>query len=171
MICTVRALQAKGWKITDENIRDGLEATVWPVRFEVVSKDPLFIIDGGHNPQCAEAVRDSLNSLIPAGTRIVFLTGILADKDYKDVIDILGSVSKEFITVTPSSHRALESDDLAQFIENRGYIVTPCETIEEGIETAIRTADGGVVCCVGSLYLAGDVRRHFSPGNSLERIV
>ncbi len=171
VICTVRALQAKGWKITDENIRDGLEATVWPVRFEVVSKDPLFIIDGGHNPQCAEAVRDSLNSLIPAGTRIVFLTGILADKDYKDVIDILGSVSKEFITVTPSSHRALESDDLAQFIENRGYIVTPCETIEEGIETAIRTADGGVVCCVGSLYLAGDVRRHFSPGNSLERIV
>lgn len=171
VICTVRVLQAKGWKITDENIRDGLEATVWPVRFEVVSKDPLFIIDGGHNPQCAEAVRDSLNSLIPAGTRIVFLTGILADKDYKDVIDILGSVSKEFITVTPSSHRALESDDLAQFIESRGYVVTPCETIEEGIETAIRTADGGVVCCVGSLYLAGDVRRHFSPGNSLERIV
>ena len=171
VICTARALRAKGWNITDENIREGLDATVWPVRFEVVSRDPLFIIDGGHNPQCAEAVRDTLNALIPEGTKIVFLTGILADKDYKEVIGILGSVSNEFVTVTPDSHRALESDELADFIEQSGFHVTPCSSIEEGIETAIRIADGGVVCCVGSLYLAGDVRRHFSSDLSLERLV
>ncbi len=170
-ICTARALRSKGWKITERNIRSGLRTTVWPVRFEVVSRDPLFIIDGGHNPQCAEAVRDSLSSLIPSETKIVFLLGMLADKDFRDVIKILGSVSGEFVTVAPDSYRALSAADLARCIAEQGFSAVPCSSIEEGIETAIRTADGGAVCCVGSLYLAGDVRRHFSADTSFERLV
>ena len=168
-ICAARALADNGWHITEKDIRSGLEDTVWPVRFEVVSRDPLFIIDGGHNPQCAEAVRDSLISLIPSGTRIVYLMGILADKDFTDVIKILGSVSGEFVTVTPDSHRALDAADLAGHIEESGFTAIPCPSVEAGIETALQLADGGVVCCVGSLYLAGDVRRHFTPVLSFDR--
>ena len=167
-ICAARALRSRGWKITERNIRSGLKDTVWPVRFEVVSRDPLFIIDGGHNPQCAEAVRDSLNSLIPSGTKIVYLIGMLADKDYRDVIKILGSVSDEFVTVTPDSYRALTAADLAGCIEECGFSAVSCSSIEDGIDTAVRLAGGGAVCCVGSLYLAGDVRRHFLPDQGFE---
>ena len=120
-ICAARALRNKGWKISDDDIRDGLASTVWPVRFEVVSRDPLFIIDGGHNPQCAEAVRDSLRSLLPSDMKVVFLIGMLADKDFREVIRILGDVSGEFVTVTPDSYRALDAESLAGVIRECGY--------------------------------------------------
>ena len=171
VIKTVRALRERGWSITDEDIRCGLKDTVWPVRFEVVSKDPLFVIDGGHNPQCAAAVVDTLRSLLPPDMRVVFLTGILADKDYMEIIRILSSVSKEFVTVTPDSYRALSSDQLASSLRSLSLNVSSCSTVEEGIETAISLANGGMVCCVGSLYLAGEVRRHFSADTSLKRLV
>jgi len=171
VISTIRVLRKRGWNISDTDIREGLAHTVWPVRFEVVSRDPLFIIDGGHNPQCAEAVAASLSSLLPSGTKIVFLLGILADKDFMEVIRILGAVSPDFVTVTPDSYRALSSKELADNIRSCGFSAVACSTIEEGISTAIRMADGGAVCCVGSLYLAGDVRKHFSSDLSLKPIV
>lgn len=164
----VNVLKENGWDISETNIREGLSETVWPVRFEVVSKDPLFIIDGGHNPQCAQAVSDALIELLPSETRIVFLTGILADKDYKEVVSILSSVSDEFVTVTPDSYRALSADALADYIESIGAKAIACSSIDEGIRTAINLADGGAVCCVGSLYLAGEVRSFFSSDLNLD---
>ena len=167
----VKVLRKKGWNITDENVREGLESTVWPVRMEVVSKDPLFIIDGGHNPQCAYAIVDALTELIPSGTRIVFLTGIMADKNYEEFMRIISSASKEFVTVAADYHRALSPEDLAAFIDSLGLHATMCPTVEEGVKTAIELADGGVVCCVGSLYLAGEARALFSSDTSLNRLV
>ena len=168
---TVNVLRSKGWNISDDNIREGLEDTVWPVRMEVVSKDPLFIIDGGHNPQCAEAVRESLRSLLPSDMKVVFLIGMLADKDFREVIKILGDVSGEFVTVTPDSYRALDAESLAGVIRECGYSAVACHTTEEGISAAISLAGGGAVCCVGSLYLAGTVRRFFSPDTSFTRLM
>jgi len=171
VLAVIDVLRKKGWNISDDNIREGLRDTVWPVRMEVVSRDPVFIIDGGHNPQCAQAVADALRELVPEGTRIVFMTGILADKDYREVMRILSSVSKEFVAVEPDSHRALAAGDLAEFIDSLGLHAVICNSIKEGIETSIKAADGGIVCCVGSLYLAGEVRACFSPDTSLERLV
>ncbi len=168
---TVGILRVKGWTITDENVREGLKKTVWPVRMEVVSRDPLFIIDGGHNPQCAQAVADALTELLPAGTRVVFLTGMLADKDYRESMRILSAVSKEFVTVTPDSHRALPSGELAEVIDSLGLHATVCSSIEEGVKTAVSLAGDGAVCCVGSLYLAGTVRSFFSSETALNRLV
>ena len=168
---TVNVLRSKGWNISDDNVREGLENTVWPVRMEVVSKDPLFIIDGGHNPQCAHAIADALTELIPSGTRIVFMTGIMADKNYEEFMRILSSVSKEFVTVAADYHRALSADDLAGFIDSLGLHATMCSSVEEGIKKAIEIADGGVVCCAGSLYLAGEARAVFSPDTSLNRLI
>ena len=167
----IKVLRKKGWNITDENVREGLESTVWPVRMEVVSRDPLFIIDGGHNPQCAHAIVDALTELIPSGTRIVFLTGIMADKNYEEFMRIISSASKEFVTVAADYHRALSPEDLAAFIDSLGLHATMCPTVEEGVKTAIELADGGVVCCVGSLYLAGEARALFSSDTSLNRLV
>ena len=49
-------LVEQGWHISEEHIRDGLRFARWPGRFDIVGRDPLFIIDGGHNPQCIEAL-------------------------------------------------------------------------------------------------------------------
>ncbi|MBR4828102.1 MAG: hypothetical protein IKZ75_04590, partial [Oscillospiraceae bacterium] len=68
-------------------------------------------------------------------------------------------------------HRALSADDLAEFIDSLGLHATMCSTVEEAIRTAIELADGGAVCCAGSLYLAGEARAVFSSDTSLERLV
>ena len=57
------AAGAGSWSRTD--VEHGLYATSWPARFELVSEEPPFIVDGGHNPQCAETVRDNLLHYFP----------------------------------------------------------------------------------------------------------
>ena len=163
VINVIRILTDKGWKITENDIREGLKDVTWPVRFQVVSKDPVFIIDGGHNPQCTEAVAAGLDSLIGKNTHIVILTGILADKDSSNMIDNLSRISSDFVTVTPPSFRAMSSEKLGEMIRSKGFQAVCCSTIEEGISTAMHKAkeSDGAVCCVGSLYVAGAVLSHF----------
>ena len=160
-ITAAEVLRTKGWNIDDAALRRGLAQVRWPVRFEVVDRDPVFIIDGGHNPQCLEAVTEGLRTLLP-GRRVVFLAGVLADKDVGEMAALLGEAGSEYITVTPDSPRAMEAGELAAVLRRLGKKAQACGSIAEAIETAKHTAGkDGVVCCVGSLYLAGEVRSHF----------
>ena len=157
----VNTLRARGWSITDEDVELGLRFTRWPARFEVLRRDPLCILDGGHNPQCAQALVDSLDRLLP-GRKAVFLMGILADKDYKQVIDMILPYASEFYTLTPLSPRALDTDALAAELRSHGAKATACHGIDEGIDAAIKAAGpDGLVVIFGSLYLAGAVRSAF----------
>jgi dihydrofolate synthase/folylpolyglutamate synthase len=93
---------------------------------------------------------------------VVFLTGALKDKDTATTASILSSAGKEFGVVTPDSHRAMPAEELAALFESHGCHVEVCDDLTAGIERAMEKAtEKGVVCCVGSLYLAGDVRRYF----------
>ena len=67
--------------IPEEAVASGLRDVRWPARFEILWRDPLFILDGGHNPQCAEALVRNLEDYLP-GQKLTFLIGVLADKDY-----------------------------------------------------------------------------------------
>lgn len=62
----LRLLRERGWRISPEAVREGVAAARWPGRFEVVAARPLTIIDGGHNPQGAQALADSLADLLAA---------------------------------------------------------------------------------------------------------
>lgn len=161
-LTVAEVLQRKGWAIGEEHIRRGLRQVRWPVRFEVVDRDPVFIIDGGHNPQCLEAVTQGLQTLLP-GRRVVFLTGVLADKDVGEMAALLSRAGSEYVTVTPNSPRAMAAEELAGILQGLGKNARACQSIEEGIKISRETAGkDGVVCCVGSLYLAGEVRSHFA---------
>lgn len=158
---TIEVLREKGWSISDEAIRTGLEAARWPARLEVLCREPLFILDGAHNGQCAQALADSLKSLLP-GQKIVFLTGVLADKDYRDIMGLMMPMASEFFCLTPFSERALPAAELAACLTQWGAKATPCETVEEGIGAALAAAgEKGIVVSFGSLYLAGAVRDAF----------
>lgn len=158
---TIGVLREKGWNISDEAVRAGLESARWPARLEVLGREPLFILDGAHNGQCAKALADSLNSLLP-GKKLVFLTGVLADKDYHDIMALMMPMAKEFFCLTPFSERALPAAELTVRITEWGGTATCCETVEEGIEKALASAGAdGAVVSFGSLYLAGAVRDAF----------
>lgn len=148
----------EGWQITEENIRDGLASVRWPGRFDIMGREPLFIIDGGHNPQCIEALVKNIQDYL-AGKRLIVLTGVLADKDYADMYRPVMPYAEKFVCITPPSPRKLEAAELAVYLRRAGADAIACGSIPEGVRTAISLAGkDGVVLCFGSLYSIGDIR-------------
>ena len=158
VLAVAETLIEKGWKISKENIYDGIRDVSWPGRFDIVSRDPLFIIDGGHNPQCLEALVKNIQDYL-AGRRVIALTGVLADKDYGDMYKPVMPLIEQFVCVTPPNPRRLPAEELAQHLTGVGAIATACEDIPTGVRKAIQLAGAdGVVLCFGSLYTIGDIR-------------
>ena len=157
----VEVLRARGWKLSQSDVEHGLYAVHWPGRFELLSEEPLFIVDGGHNPQCAQTVRDNLLHYFP-GKRRILLLGILRDKDYAGLTAILNEAADEYICITPESPRALPAKELADFLNRFNKPVAVCDTIRDGVSLALdRSDEGSVVCAVGSLYSVGEIRACF----------
>ena len=151
-------LIAKGWNITEENIRQGMRLVTWPGRFDIVGREPLFIIDGGHNPQCIEALVVNIRDYL-TDKKVIALTGVLADKDYADMYKPVMPYIQEFVCVTPPNPRKLEAAELAQHLMSVGAKATPCESIEDGVRAARDLAGReGVVLCFGSLYTIGSIK-------------
>jgi len=152
---TVEVLRNRGWKISEEDIHNGLAKVKWPVRFELVRKNPPVIIDGAHNPQCAEALAAALNKYLP-GKQSVFLMGVLADKEYDKIVSSLRPYAKSFVCVTPDSPRALSAEALAEYLRSLGEEAVSCGNFADGVMTAL--ADNSPVVACGSLYMAGHAR-------------
>ncbi len=156
-LTAARVLQKRGWKITDAQIREGIESVRWPGRFELMRKDPMFIIDGGHNPQCIEALVKNIRDYLP-GRALTVLTGVLGDKDFHCMYRDVAQYAKEFITITPANPRALTAEKLADYLRQFGKPVTACDVVADGVRLAIEHAGkDGVVLCYGSLYMIGDI--------------
>ena len=154
-------LRDLGWPVTDEAIRRGLDRAAWPGRFELLQRDPAVLIDGAHNPDGAEALRLSLETYFP-GTKIVFVAGVLRDKDYGGMFDAVLPLADRFYTIAPPTPRALSAHALADHLRGRGAEAVPCPSIREAVEAAVEHAGtDGVVCAFGSLYYIGQVRALF----------
>ncbi len=154
----VGALREKGWDIGSDSVRRGLARTVWPARLEVLSKEPLFIVDGAHNPQCAQALEKALSGLL-SGKKPDFIIGVLADKDYEKMLGTLKEHMGRALCVTPASERALPGESLAEIIRGMGIDAAACDSIEAAVETVLKEGRDCVAC--GSLYMAGIVRQAF----------
>ncbi|MBP3313963.1 MAG: bifunctional folylpolyglutamate synthase/dihydrofolate synthase [Oscillospiraceae bacterium] len=155
---TLMHLRQKGWNIPDSAIYHGLAQTAWPGRFQLIGEDPLFIIDGGHNPQCMEALTKNLEIYLK-DTHLTVLTGVMADKDRSQMYPPLLPYVSQFVTVTPANPRALPAEDLAEYLRSLGKNATPCDSVLQGVETALTLAKeqkGAVLTC-GSLYMLGEV--------------
>lgn len=155
---TAAALVRRGWNISDQAVAQGLANTVWPARLELVRRNPDVILDGGHNPQCMQALAVALKKLYP-GKKLIFLTGVLADKDYPAMIGEVLPLAREFFTITPDSPRAMQAGELADYLSGLGAKACPCGNIAEGLHRAMDAAGAeDVVCACGSLYMIGETR-------------
>lgn len=158
VLSIVDSLTAQGWHITEAHIREGLKTVTWPGRFDIVCREPLFIIDGGHNPQCIEALVKNIRDYL-ADRRVIALVGVLADKDYAEMFRPVMELVERFVCITPDSPRKLEADDLAAYLRGVGARAEGCGEMERGIRRCLELAGrDGVVLCFGSLYSIGAVR-------------
>lgn len=162
VVKTIEALRERGWLISDEAVYEGLMNVKWKARFERLADEPTVILDGGHNPQGAEALVESLVEYFP-GKKVTLLMGVLEDKDYRAILDKLFPFSESFYCVTPPSPRALPGEALAELVRNRGGHAESYEDIGEAIEKSLSDAveADGVLVIFGSLYFAGAVIESF----------
>ena len=156
----VQALRDAGWTIPEEAAARGLAAAQWPGRLELARRSPDFIVDGGHNPQCVDALAAALESLYP-GRKLIFLSGVLADKDWHSMFRRVLPLAKAFVAVTPDSPRALPAAELAAWLAQFSIPVSVQETLDQGVDTALALAGPeDVICAWGSLYSVGEIRHH-----------
>ena len=153
----LRALRARGWQIPDSAIRQGLAQVRWPGRFELLRRDPPFLLDGSHNAHGMRATVESLRALFP-GEPFVFLVSIMADKDADEMLHLLLPLAKGFVTVTAPSPRAIPAAELAAQIEALGGRAEPAGSIPAAVARVCTLAGRGPAAALGTLYFSGEVR-------------
>lgn len=143
------------FKVSSEQIREGLLNTHFAGRFEIVCHRPLVILDGAHNCSAALMLADALREYVPA-KELAFVFGMLADKEYEKCIATLAPLASKFIVTVPPNLRAADAEVLADIARRF------CDNVEvipdrfEAAEAALRGAQA--VCICGSLYLIGGLR-------------
>lgn len=155
-------LSEKGWKIDEDAIRSGLDSARWPGRFELLCEEPIFIADGAHNSQGVAMLRKNLEQLFP-DRKITFIMGVLADKDYAEMVSEIAPIAQRFITVDVDNKRALPCEELAEMIEELEFEAIAAHDVHAGIRLAMLLAGSdGIICSFGSLYYVGRVREYFA---------
>ena len=158
----IGALRRRGLDIPEQAVSEGLANVTWPGRFEIISSDPLVIVDGAHNPNGIEAlVRNLRDPVSPtAGKGILFVVGILADKDVPEMLRLLAPYAAGFIMETAPAERAEPAQELCtQAARYYDGPVKAAVSLQDAVRQALRQAGGdtAVVCC-GSLYQVAEIR-------------
>ena len=149
---------AKILGIDDDKICAALKRVEWAGRFEIVeTASGVVIIDGAHNPHGAAALRESLDKNFPRAQR-TWLFGVLSDKDFDAMTEILFSAGDFVIVTPPNSPRAAKSEIICAKLRGRGIECVAVENNFEAVERLLNsTSDVKIIA--GSLYLIGAVRK------------
>ena len=149
-------IRKREFPVREERLRQGMAQAVWPGRFAVVGRKPCFIVDGAHNEDAARKLVQSLE-LYFSGRRILYIMGMLRDKEYGKVIGLTHSLADQIITVTPPGNpRAMPAYELAAAVAQVHEKVTAADSLEEAVEMARLLADKeDVIVAFGSLSYLG----------------
>ncbi len=152
-------LQENGVKLKEEKIRKGFAESVWPGRFEILAKKPYIIADGAHNADAVKKLMETMRFYF-TNQRIIYIMGVLKDKDYTPMIRESVSMAEFVFTVTPpNKERALPAFELAKEIREYNTNVTATDSVEEALEMAkLMAGEDGVVLAFGSLSYMGKLR-------------
>ena len=158
LVC--RALAEKGWSIDEGSIRRGLAGASWPGRFEFLGHEPDVIIDGAHNIHAIRALAHELSGRYEEGG-IVFVVGVMADKDYVPMLKLLAPLANSFVCYEPGNPRALPASELASAV-GRALAAVGCSgqvgtyqapTPDAAVSRARELSCGRLpICFCGSLY-------------------
>lgn len=156
----IAALGRAGYPVTEDKLRLGMEQTHWPGRFDIIGKKPLFIADGAHNEDASKRLAESIRFYF-TNRRIIYIMGMLKDKEYDKVIRNTYELAEHIITVTPPvTNRAMHAYDLAQAVREYHDSVTVADSVQEAVEIAYLLAGQDKDCVIiafGSLSYLGEL--------------
>ena len=156
-LTVIDLLKEQGIAISEKAVREGISKTRNPARCEVVSENPLVILDGCHNEDSAKALCSVMEKHLK-GKRIKALMGMMADKDVDKVLSLMLPYFEKVYTVTPSNPRAMDKNELCEKIKRLG---TDALSLDSDAKSVLKLIDGlnndEVLIVCGSLYLCSDV--------------
>lgn len=157
-VTALSVLKELGLTLNDNHILKGIMETKWPCRFEVVSQKPLFVLDGAHNEDASKRLAESVRFYF-TNKKIIYIMGILKDKEYEKIIENTYEFADSIITVkTPNNERAMDAYELAKVVSNFHKKVTCADSLEEAVEMSYLLADkDSVILAFGSLSYLGQL--------------
>jgi dihydrofolate synthase / folylpolyglutamate synthase len=154
-VAALRVANEHGLMVSDEAIRHGLATVKWPGRLEVLSRDPLVVVDGAHNGDSAQKLAAALRQVFHSDKWTVII-GISADKDIAAILDGLLPIAERVIVTRASNSRAANVETLGPQVADRGYEPTPAATVAEALGIALH--DRSPIIITGSLFTVADAR-------------
>lgn len=154
------------FKLPRKTIQKGFAKAGWAGRFEILREKPLFVIDGAHNIDAAEKLKETIENYF-TNCRITYIIGILQDKEHRKMLETLLPFSGCVYTVTPENSRAMDGKLLQQEIEKiwqetgqkQGKRVIACDTVEQAVQQALVAAgQADVILAWGSLSYLGRLK-------------
>ena len=152
-------LSEKGFNINVSQIKEGIEKSAIAARTEVLSAEPLVLLDGSHNEGSTAALAQVLEKYCK-NSRLIAVMGMMADKDCSVALENLLPFFKKVVAVTPSNPRAMKAEDFSALVRQHGVYCDAVDDPCEGVKYAfaqLTDFDGLIIC--GSLYLSSDVRQ------------
>jgi len=153
VLSAVDILRKEGMDIPESAVKEGLLSARWQARFEILSRDPLVIFDGAHNPQGIDSAVMSIKHYF-SDKKVYVMTGVLKDKDYGVISTRLAEIASRAFVMTPENPRALSAEEYSKILESKGVSSEAYGTIKEAFAAAKQAAkqDGVPLVCLGSLY-------------------
>jgi len=159
-VACIRALRACGLAIGDGAIAAGLASVSWPARVEVLQQRPLVIADGAHNGDSARRFRECLEEYFSCD-RAFLIVGTSADKDVAGLAEELAPIAARVIATRAGNPRAMDPERVAAAFGRLGIEAEVRPGVAEALAEAMAAAGpGGVICLVGSLFVAAEGREH-----------
>ena len=161
-LAAIAELNGMGYSVSPEAVRKGIETVKWPCRLSIASQEPLILIDGAHNEDGINSLEEGLIKYF-SSRKIIFVIGMLKDKDYGYAIRKLMPLAYKAVATEPVSERALTAAEMAEAIRPYCSDVSPEPDILKAIEKAKELYDkDSMLCICGSLYLAGSAYEYVS---------
>ncbi len=158
-LIVIETVKNCGISISEENLKFALANTYFPARLEVISKKPLVILDGAHNPDGAAALAQFLKQYKGKASAII---GMMKDKDYETVLSVcLPYIYKAVAVTVENAPRTLTADELSRSASK----YTECAPAESYAEALEILKDEEVIFVFGSLYLASSIREKIKKFN------
>ena len=158
VLTALRIIEQNGVTVTRESLRRGLENVTWPARFELIRTNPIVICDGGHNPNGIAAAVQSIQRYFPE-QRVNLLVGIMEDKSFDEMIELLKPIANRVFTVAPNNPRSIRAVTLKKYFESHSLPATAYESTHEAVKDAVSLSaqENTPLLCLGSLYLYGEI--------------
>ncbi len=161
-VAAVEELVAQGLSISDQAVANGLAQVHWPARLEIISRQPLVLLDCAHNVASAEALVQAIQTSLPRQDLGERRHLIFAGSNDKDLAGMLRILTPHFdhvaLTRFAQSPRSVAPEDLAKMLPDDGSKSIYASAAEAW--NAVRRQAGAqdMICVTGSVFLAGELR-------------